>query len=412
MLKIAEGFQIDKSDAKFGVFVDPRDNKEYPYKTFGTQTWMLKDLDYGTRVNVPTTQPGMTQAEGTCFKVKNVDNYGSWSEGRSALYIQPSLSWVAPPGWHVPTLAEWATLQNWVKAQKGSSNGYPQKALLGKTHWYNLTYAATDEYGFGLLPQGMLSRGWSSTSPLWSYIEPSSMTQGRWWTSTNTAEGTNNVVQFYNSGSTYSQTNGYYKSGYNIDGLPVRLIKDTAAVDTEPEIESITISLSETPSDNKIPTEKAVKDYVDSQAGGGMVNPMVEAGDLIVGGTSGDPEALPIGEVGQVLTVGSSGVVEWVTPNEGMENPMTSSGDLIVGGADGVPEALPVGEVGQVLTVGSSGLEWANGGGGGTNWYLGAFTSAQRPASPTEGQYGYDTTIDCVIWYIGGYWKNSAGAIV
>lgn len=145
---------------------------------------------------------------------------------------------------------------------------------------------------------------------------------------------------------------------------------------------------------------------------GGMVNPMVEAGDLIVGGTSGDPEALPIGEVGQVLTVGSSGVVEWVTPNEGMENPMTSFGDLIVGGADGVPEALPVGEVGQVLTVGSSGLEWANGGGGGTNWYLGAFTSAQRPASPTEGQYGYDTTIDCVIWYIGGYWKNSAGAIV
>lgn len=74
-------------------------------------------------------------------------------------------------------------------------------------------------------------------------------------------------------------------------------------------------------------------------------------------------------------------------------------------------EKLSPGTTGQVLSVGSSGLEWTTPSTG-TNWYLGAFTTAQRPASPTEGQYGYDTTIDCVIWYIGGYWKNSAGAIV
>lgn len=50
--------------------------------------------------------------------------------------------------------------------------------------------------------------------------------------------------------------------------------------------------------------------------------------------------------------------------------------------------------------------------GGGTVWYCGSFTTVNRPANPTEGQYGYDTTIDCVIYYIGGEWKNSAGAIV
>lgn len=44
--------------------------------------------------------------------------------------------------------------------------------------------------------------------------------------------------------------------------------------------------------------------------------------------------------------------------------------------------------------------------------YLGTFTTANRPASPAEGQYGYDTSIDCVIWYVGGQWKDSAGAIV
>lgn len=50
--------------------------------------------------------------------------------------------------------------------------------------------------------------------------------------------------------------------------------------------------------------------------------------------------------------------------------------------------------------------------GGGTEWYCGSFTTANRPSNPTEGQYGYDTTIDCVIYYIGGEWKNSAGATV
>ena len=49
---------------------------------------------------------------------------------------------------------------------------------------------------------------------------------------------------------------------------------------------------------------------------------------------------------------------------------------------------------------------------GGTEWYCGSFTTANRPSNPTEGQYGYDTTIDCVIYYIGGEWKNSAGATV
>ncbi len=96
----------------------------------------------------------------------------------------------------------------------------------------------------------------------------------------------------------------------------------------------------------------------------------------------------------------------------------TESGSILVVEQVGEPGeeepsviVLAPGTAGQVLSVGSSGLEWATPSTG-TEWYLGAFTSAQRPASPTEGQYGYDTTIDCVIWYIGGYWKNSAGAIV
>ncbi len=73
---------------------------------------------------------------------------------------------------------------------------------------------------------------------------------------------------------------------------------------------------------------------------------------------------------------------------------------------------VPPGTQGQVLTIGSTGIpEWVAPSVG-TDWYVGTFTSATRPASPTEGQYGYDTTIDCVVWYIGNQWKNAAGAIV
>ena len=360
MFKIQEGFQIDHTGVPFGIYTDHRDGKQYPYTQFGTQIWMLKDLDYGTRVNVPTTQPGMTQAEGTCFKAKNVDNYGSWTEGRSALYIFPSLSWAVPSGWHVPTKDEWTTLQNWVKAQKGSSNGYPQKALLGKTHWYNLTYAATDEYGFGLLPQGYMYRSWTGTNVYWNYVETTSLTRGYWWSSTSIAENTYNIIYFYNSGSTFSNYTTYYKSGYNIEAFPVRLVKDTAPANTEPEIESITITLSDTPTDTKIPTEKAVKDYVDSQAGGGMENPMSSYGDLIVGGASGTPSALSAGSVGQVLTIGASGVPEWANGGGGggMVNPMTTANDIIIGGSSGAPSRLGVGSPGQILKVGTTGITW------------------------------------------------------
>ena len=207
-------------------------------------------------------------------------------------------------------------------------------------------------------------------------------------------------------------------------------------------------------------------DLTNSQFG---LDENTEAGSMfwvnMTGASADTPEVetLAPGLVGQVLTIGSTGIPEWaassggivqsiadtdsidlsldangeltadvrissatgntaqivstsgeeglyVPPSE-LDGIITTEGDLIVGGTSGVPEALSVGSQGQVLSVGSSGLEWTTPSTG-TNWYLGAFTTAQRPASPTEGQYGYDTTIDCVIWYIGGYWKNSAGAIV
>lgn len=111
--------------------------------------------------------------------------------------------------------------------------------------------------------------------------------------------------------------------------------------------------------------------------GGGMYNPMTAAGDLIKGGTDGEPSRLAAGNEGDVLKV-VSGVPTWTAPVESgkvriaQNTPLKYAGDAILPGtglkgvgdlingtktisvdADGVP-------AGHVLTAdGDDGCNWA-----------------------------------------------------
>ena len=89
----------------------------------------------------------------------------------------------------------------------------------------------------------------------------------------------------------------------------------------------------------------------------GMANPMIQAGDMIVGWTSGTPIRLSAGLTNQVLTI-IGGVPSWQSPPAGMQNPMVANADLIIGGAAGAPARFPVGANGHVLTVSGGGLTW------------------------------------------------------
>ena len=75
------------------------------------------------------------------------------------------------------------------------------------------------------------------------------------------------------------------------------------------------------------------------------------AGDLIVGGASGVPEALSAGAEGKVLKI-TSGVPAW-GDDIGFANPMTNFGDIIFGGqvisGTATPLRLGPGTIGQVL---------------------------------------------------------------
>jgi hypothetical protein len=87
-----------------------------------------------------------------------------------------------------------------------------------------------------------------------------------------------------------------------------------------------------------------------------MDNPMTTVGDLIVGDVGGQPDVLPIGSEGTVLT-SISGSPTWAV-SPALSNPMTSAEDLIVGGAGGTPERLAKGTDGQVLTISAGEVTW------------------------------------------------------
>jgi uncharacterized protein (TIGR02145 family) len=58
---------------------------------------------------------------------------------------------LCPPGWHVPTQAEWETLRNFLGSV--ATAGAKLKET-GTSHWQSPNTGATDEYGFKALPGG------------------------------------------------------------------------------------------------------------------------------------------------------------------------------------------------------------------------------------------------------------------
>lgn len=102
---------------------------------------------------------------------------------------------------------------------------------------------------------------------------------------------------------------------------------------------------------------KSLGKLVISSTDTGMLNPMTDVGDLIIGGSSGAPTRLAKGYQGQVLKVGASSL-EWAA-DTGFANPMEEQGDLIVGSYDGVASRLPIGTVNQFLFSNGTTAEWA-----------------------------------------------------
>ncbi|MDR2581623.1 MAG: fibrobacter succinogenes major paralogous domain-containing protein [Fibromonadaceae bacterium] len=115
------------SSVAYGSLRDSRDGKTYKTIRIGSQTWMAENLNF--------------EASGSacCDNISsNCDTYGR-------LYNWATALTVCPPGWHLPSDAEWDVLTNHV----GSNAGTKLKASSG----WNVGNG-TDDFGFSALPGG------------------------------------------------------------------------------------------------------------------------------------------------------------------------------------------------------------------------------------------------------------------
>jgi uncharacterized protein (TIGR02145 family) len=220
--------------------VTDADGNVYQSVRLGKQVWTVENLkttkynDTTAIMYVPDTSVWnknfLTTIEAYCFFESSTANGAKYG----ALYNWHAVKTgkLAPVGWHVPTNAEWDTLQNYLIANgynwDGTTTGNKiAKAMASKTDWIECALVGTigndvsanNSSGFSALPGG--SRAHDGFFLRQSFI-------GSWWSATENVGtamdtwyrdlyyGSENLGSYGNYGSTNSKS----------CGMSVRLIRD------------------------------------------------------------------------------------------------------------------------------------------------------------------------------------------
>jgi uncharacterized protein (TIGR02145 family) len=100
-----------------GAFTDPRDGNTYRTVQIGNQCWLAENLSY-----LPSVCPATTTPDGSAFyyvydyqgnsvnEAKTTANYQNYG----VLYNWAAALQACPPGWHLPSDAEWSALTDFL----------------------------------------------------------------------------------------------------------------------------------------------------------------------------------------------------------------------------------------------------------------------------------------------------------
>lgn len=162
--------------------------QSYSTVQIGTQCWMAENLNIGTMINGSNNQTDNGTIEKYCYNnsTTNCDTYGGlyqWGEMMQYVTTEGTQG-ICPTGWHLPTNAEWCTLENYVDAGtvscsatgwRGTDAGGNLKES-GTTHWISPNTGATNSSGFTGLPGGYRNmvgtfNGLTIDAYFWSSIE-------------------------------------------------------------------------------------------------------------------------------------------------------------------------------------------------------------------------------------------------
>ena len=195
-------------DGDEGTFVDPRDGQEYSWVKTGNQRWMVENLNYYT--------PG-----GSWYynndSLEYAASYGRlyvWPvamDGAESSNANPSgVQGVCPPGWHIPSDAEWNQLIDFLDSET------PANLLKeeGTTHWQSTNENVTNETGFTARPGGRRQANGSFAS-VGSF--------GLWWSSKERLDSPDDAWTRY---MLHNSANVTRFSGAKNVAVSVRCIKD------------------------------------------------------------------------------------------------------------------------------------------------------------------------------------------
>jgi uncharacterized protein (TIGR02145 family) len=200
-----------------GSAVNDADGNSYPSVKIGTQIWMAKNL---RTTKFRNGDQIITTAHATLNIESESNPKYQWAyegKGSNAAVYGRLYTWyavmdprgVCPAGWHIPTIAETATLSTFLGGWD-VAGGKMKEA--GTAHWEIPNAGATNESGFTAIPGGYRSM---------YGLFMSTGTLGFFWSSD---EGymDNAWYRYMNSGSNVLGGNSYFKK----DGLSVRCLKD------------------------------------------------------------------------------------------------------------------------------------------------------------------------------------------
>lgn len=116
-----------------GSFTDSRDNHSYRFKTIGEMTWMAENLAYIPAVS-PPTDVSVIDAKYYVYDYQGTE-VGAASATENYRVYGVLYNWTAalsacPPGWRLPGISEWYTLEQFLGENAG-------KALKSASGWYD-----------------------------------------------------------------------------------------------------------------------------------------------------------------------------------------------------------------------------------------------------------------------------------
>ncbi len=142
------------------------DGNIYHTVTIGTQTWMVENLKvtkFRNGVAIPNITDGQQWRSATtsayCNYNNNLANVATYGRLYNWYAVNDSNK-ICPPGWHIPTYQEWATLMNFLGGENVAGDKLKEK---GPAHWGISNTSATNENGFTALPAGTRSFEYATT---------------------------------------------------------------------------------------------------------------------------------------------------------------------------------------------------------------------------------------------------------